>query len=90
MEMLPIFSPYLSALSSVVPHKAQLNLFSGLWTQALNWLDGGEKADWLAGAMFTLRCLYVVFQDGSWWVLSVTRWKSKYRGILGPKQLEST
>lgn len=62
-------------------HKAKLNLFRGLWRRALNWLDGGEKADWLATAMFTLCCLYVVSLDGSWGELNVTRWSSKYRGI---------
>lgn len=70
--------------------QSEAQSISGLWRQALNWLDGGEKADWLAGEMFTLHCLYVVLQDGSWWGLNVARWKSKYRGIWGPEQLEST
>lgn len=60
------------------------SIFRPLWRQALNWLDVGEKADWLARVMFTLCCLYVVFQNGSWWELNITHWKSKYRGILGP------
>lgn len=66
------------------------SIFRPLWRQALNWLDVGEKADWLAGGMFTLCCLYVVLQNGSWWELNITHWKCKYRGILGPKQLESS
>lgn len=66
------------------------SIFRSLWRRALNWLDGGEEAAWLAGVMFTLRCLYVVFQIGSWRQLNVTHWRSKYRGILGPEQLESS
>lgn len=49
--------------------------FQSSLRQALNWLDRVEKADWLARVMFALCCLYVVFQDGSWWELNLARWR---------------
>lgn len=74
------FLPVVKCTLHLLCHTKRSSIYFQASKEALNWLDGREKADWLAGA--SLCCFYVVFQDGYWWELNVTCWKSKYRGIF--------
>lgn len=74
------FLPVVKSTHHLLCHTNQSSIYFQASEEALNWLDGREKADWLAGA--SLCSFYVAFQDDYWWELNVTWWKSKYRGIF--------